>query len=313
MEKATVQERGGIICISEGVSSSQNELFSRSVVDSLLGEVADTPTLSDCRHWVSSTWVSSTWKRVHEVNIYRMGKNQFLFEFPSKTTAEYILRGNWSWKLHRLRLQWWSPTVESTPCSAAIEQVWIRLVGLPLHLGSPNVFKEVGDYCRGWIRTEEETQLRNHLKWGRILVRGNADTIPKTINIEHKGINFSIQIWCELTAKFSPCEGSRERTSDHRLIMGSSSTEGGAREDSILTGHVAPDDMELSIVRETLVEDVVPISIHTEEPEQDPDFDILIWIHQNIIKIGKQFGIDFQGFEEEAQHLLMKIDQKKQS
>ncbi|KAF3674920.1 hypothetical protein FXO37_06138 [Capsicum annuum] len=121
-----------------------------------------------------------------------MGQNQFLFEFPSKTTAEYILRGKWSWKLQRLRLQWWTPIVESIPRSATIEQVWFRLVGLPLHLWSQNVFKEVGDYCGGRIRTEEETQLRNHLKWARILVRRNGDTIPKTINIEHEGINFSI-------------------------------------------------------------------------------------------------------------------------
>ncbi|KAF3641665.1 hypothetical protein FXO37_22872 [Capsicum annuum] len=170
MEKATVQERSGILCISEGVSFSQNELISRSVVGSLPGGIADTPTLSDIRRWVNSTW-----KHVHRVNIYEMGQNRFLFEFPSKTTVEYILRGNWSWKLHRLRLQWWSPTVESIPCSAAIEQVWIRLVGLPLHLWSQNVFKEIGDYCGGWIRTEEETQLRNHLKWERFLVRGNGD------------------------------------------------------------------------------------------------------------------------------------------
>lgn len=40
---------------------------------------------------------------------------------------------------------------------------------------------------------------------------------------------------------------------------------------------------------------------------------IQIWIHQNVIKTGKQFGIDFQGFEEEAQQLLMKIDQKKKA
>ncbi|KAM3204168.1 hypothetical protein P3L10_027577 [Capsicum annuum] len=38
MKKATVQEKDGIICISEGVSFSQNELLSRSVVGSLLEE-----------------------------------------------------------------------------------------------------------------------------------------------------------------------------------------------------------------------------------------------------------------------------------
>lgn len=83
MEEATGQERDGIICIYEGVSSSQNELLSRSVVGSLPEGIADTPMLSDIR-----CWVSSTWKQVHGVNIYKMGQNRFLFEFPSKTTAK---------------------------------------------------------------------------------------------------------------------------------------------------------------------------------------------------------------------------------
>ncbi|KAG5624591.1 hypothetical protein H5410_009809 [Solanum commersonii] len=28
--------------------------------------------------------------------------------------------------------------------------------------------KEIGKKCRGWLKTEEETELKNHLRWARI-------------------------------------------------------------------------------------------------------------------------------------------------
>ncbi|KAF3665114.1 hypothetical protein FXO37_11169 [Capsicum annuum] len=175
----------------------------------LPGGIADTPTLQDIR-----CWVSSTWKHVHRVNIYEMGQNRFLFDFPSKTTVEYILRGETSQ----------TPTIMVDANNGIDPLLRSNRTGLD-QIGWTPVASMVAKCIQ---RTEEETQLRNHLKWARILVRGNGDTIPKTINIEHEGINFSIQIWCELSARFSPSEGSKERTSDHRLIVGSSFTRDGA-------------------------------------------------------------------------------------
>lgn len=43
--------------------------------------------------------------------------------------------------------------------------------------------------------TEEETQLRNHLKWARI--RGEESEVPKEITLEQGGVLFTIQIWEE--------------------------------------------------------------------------------------------------------------------
>lgn len=99
-----------------------------------------------------------------------MGDNRFLFEFASKTVAEHVLRGEWFWKRHKFKLQWWSPMAGTVPAVEEVYHTWIRLVGLPLHLWSQKVFAAVGDYCGGRIQTEEETELRNHLKWARLKV-----------------------------------------------------------------------------------------------------------------------------------------------
>lgn len=48
----------------------------------------------------------------------------------------------------------------------------MRLLGIPLHLWSQKIFKQIGDLCGGWIETEEEAILRNLLKWARIKVKG---------------------------------------------------------------------------------------------------------------------------------------------
>ncbi|XP_070016488.1 uncharacterized protein LOC142182619 [Nicotiana tabacum] len=44
----------------------------------------------------------------------------------------------------------------------------------------------------------------------------------------------------------------------------------------------------------------------------DKDMDATLWVHQNMIKLGKMFGVDFQGHEEEALELLMQIDSCRQ-
>lgn len=110
----------------------------------------------------------------------RSGGNRFLFEFPNRTVVDHIVRGDWFWKSYKFSLQWWSPT--SNASFERPNQVWIRVVELPLHLWSHKAFREIGNLCRGWTRTEEETELRNHLKWARLKVQGDGESIPSTVS-----------------------------------------------------------------------------------------------------------------------------------
>lgn len=60
----------------------------------------------------------------------------------------------------------------------------------------------VRDFCGGWIRKEEETELRNHLEWARVLVKGGESRIPKEVKIECEGVGYVIQIWDETLTRF---------------------------------------------------------------------------------------------------------------
>lgn len=62
-------------------------------------------------------------------------------------------------------------------------------------------------------------------------------------------------------------------------------------------------NMQIIVVGEKTtwaIEEVEPLNIRNQEVEKDPEFYSPIWIHQNIIKLNKEFSVDFKGCEKEA-------------
>lgn len=78
-----------------------------------------------------------------------------------------------------------------------------------MSLWSHEVFKQIGDRCGGFIETEEETTLKNHLYWAWIKVRGDGKKIPKELEISDEGFVYQILIWTEalVTVRKKEVEG----------------------------------------------------------------------------------------------------------
>ncbi|KAG5569604.1 hypothetical protein H5410_059370 [Solanum commersonii] len=231
MNAAKIQQRGKKLVITDATTTNQNEILAKSVIGSLPEKVSEA-SLSEIRRWAASTW-----KHKHGINIYDLGHNRFLFEFPNKTAANHIIRGEWFWKSHKFIMQWWLPT--STSSHNRLDQVWIRVVGLPLQLWSQKVFREIGNLCGGWIRTEEETELRNHLKWARMKVRGVGNSVPKSVELVHEGLTFKVPIWVEMPVKVVADSRSKIPLTTQRFDEGTV----GIQDESLLgfievTGHV---------------------------------------------------------------------------
>ncbi|KAF3635734.1 hypothetical protein FXO37_25838 [Capsicum annuum] len=148
------------------IESSENPKgpLGRSITGIFRG--GESPTLADARRWASSTW-----KKAFGVNIYEMAVHTFLFEFPNKHMTEQIVQREWIWRKLMVQLQWWTSLIGCISAQHKRESTWIRAMGLPLHLWFNETFQEIGDRCGGWLRIEEETELRNHLKWARIEVK----------------------------------------------------------------------------------------------------------------------------------------------
>ncbi|KAH0742543.1 hypothetical protein KY290_030536 [Solanum tuberosum] len=78
------------------------------------------------------------------------------------------MEGIWEWKKTPVKLIWWNLLVATVEERSTGKSTWVKILGLPLHLWLQNFLKAIGYLCGGWLETEEETTLRNHLKWARI-------------------------------------------------------------------------------------------------------------------------------------------------
>lgn len=87
-------------------------------------------------------------------------------------------------------VQWWG--VSQTPSKSRIHG-WKN--GIPLHLWLQKVFQEIWEICGGWMAIEEEIELKNHLKWARILVSIDDRSLLAEVSITRNGITFYIPIW----------------------------------------------------------------------------------------------------------------------
>ncbi|KAF3682900.1 hypothetical protein FXO37_02114 [Capsicum annuum] len=127
---------------------------------------------------------------------YRLVDNNIPFaeRFPTRAMAEQAMTGDWFWKKSPVFLQWWNPAVGTVKEKIEINTVWIGIVGFPLHLWSQKVFIVIGDFCGGWVETEEETQLRHHLKWARIKIRGDGRDVLIEVTMENDRTLFSMPI-----------------------------------------------------------------------------------------------------------------------
>lgn len=126
----------------------------------------------------------------------------FLFEFQSRKAAKHVLMGQWRRQGTSLKLDWWNPTKGAFSEQTKFDWYWIWVLGLPLQLWSKEVMRKIGDDCGGWIENEEETELKNHLRWARIEVRGPREKIPTMIEIVDGDLISSLPVWCESPATF---------------------------------------------------------------------------------------------------------------
>ena len=62
-----------------------------------------------------------------------------------------------------------------------VKEVWVRVVGLPLHLWSREVFKRIGENYGGFIVVDKENTFLSQLHWAHILVRASGKNMPGSL------------------------------------------------------------------------------------------------------------------------------------
>ncbi|KAG5593760.1 hypothetical protein H5410_034992 [Solanum commersonii] len=111
----------------------------------------------------------------------------FLFEFASKINAEQVMKGRWHWKNKTINFWLWLPVIGGLLKDTS-STVWTRIIA-------------IGDHCGDWVKLEEETKLRNHLKLARIRVEGDGRGVPKEVTLKHGGLLLYPSYLGEITGK----------------------------------------------------------------------------------------------------------------
>ena len=127
-----------------------------------------------------------------------------LFEFECLSEAERVLlRRKRRVKDNVLFLEKWHPEVGCFCNGANANEAWVRVVGLPLHLWSREVFKLIGDGCGGLIVVDENTDFMAELQWARLLVKVVGRDLPTSVQLVVGSGCFSVQLWWETLPWFS--------------------------------------------------------------------------------------------------------------
>ena len=132
-----------------------------------------------------------------------------LFEFENKWEVDMVLlRGSRRFKNKEFILQRWGPEVGCTWKESHAKEVWVRIVGLPIHLWSREVFKRIGECCGGFVVVDEETAFFYQLQWAQILVKASGKKWPRSLQVVAGNTSWELSLWWEASPRVSQVESS---------------------------------------------------------------------------------------------------------
>ena len=79
-----------------------------------------------------------------------------------------------------------------------VKDVWVRVVGLPLHFWSREVFRKIGDCCGGFVVLDEDTAAFKELQRARLLVRSEGLEWLSSVQVAVGSSCYAIQLWWEV-------------------------------------------------------------------------------------------------------------------
>ncbi|KAI7981150.1 hypothetical protein LOK49_Contig68G00005 [Camellia lanceoleosa] len=139
-------------------------------------------------------WVQRWWKVSGTVEVRPIGGQAFLFVFTSRKEAKLVLGWRWIVDGRDLLLEWWSPlALCSKDIWSPATSIWIRVLGLPLHLRGDAVYRVIGAQCGGYVEADETSV---DLGVVRLRIR-SSESIPSSVVVRWGSWKFFLPIWVE--------------------------------------------------------------------------------------------------------------------
>ena len=109
-------------------------------------------------------WAKS-WDLKGSLGLAKLDKGRALLKFENLEEARRVVSsGSRAMEGTQVRLEHWNPRSGCRVEEEERKEVWVRIVGLPISLWSPEILKRVGDECGGFIAVNEQTKLMGELQ-----------------------------------------------------------------------------------------------------------------------------------------------------
>ena len=145
-------------------------------------------------------WFRDAWRLNEEVLLVALKEDLFLLELDSPEKAKWVLEsGKRSFLGGDLQLEWWSPESGCMRSKDLGQEAWIRVLGLPLHLWTPEILRKIGDTCGGFMEVDKNTEKKKEVKWARMMIKMVGKSRPRVVNILEGPRSFELQIWWEVS------------------------------------------------------------------------------------------------------------------
>ena len=101
-----------------------------------------------------------------------LGGSLILFKFEDVVEAKRVFHSRVKWFNGKsLLLKWWNPSMGCLMEARDVREVWVRVLGLLLHLWGKGLFKRLGEACESLVAIDEDTAECRNSQWARILAR----------------------------------------------------------------------------------------------------------------------------------------------
>ncbi|RVW17772.1 hypothetical protein CK203_071738 [Vitis vinifera] len=102
--------------------------------------------------------------------------------------------------------------------------VWVRILGIPLHLWGKSLFKSLGEACGCFVAVDEDTSEHRFLQWARILVKVRGWNFSSSLQVVVGSTSYAIHLWWETLpwkSEVQPLQRCKGRGGGDEVVDGS--------------------------------------------------------------------------------------------
>ena len=142
-------------------------------------------------------WAKSSWFLEGNLWLSNVRENLLLLEFEFADEAKRVFQsGARRFRGRSFCLEKWKPSVGCFEGDKGDPRlVWVRILGLPLHLWGRSLFRKFGDSCGRFVAVDENKAEHRNLKWARILVEIKGWEHPSSLQVVAGPFCFALQLW----------------------------------------------------------------------------------------------------------------------